>query len=463
MPYGQDPKVQQALEDISRGKYRSRGNRGKPVSGTSIVNRYMRDQDEDIKSRQRFTQGIGQARALEGMASPTPTRSKINLDIGRSLEGMRQEGSVGFGPDAAGKRNLSDVMERFGDPQFGAVFRQPELRLQGEGGKEMVELAKEEPRLFAELMALSTIQAASKVAASTSRDLGGRARGDEPLNLLSAINELTGKATGQQAIRQGTVEFMRPEFRKEPTAGERIEVGLAFIPGLGPLGGITRGVAKAAKTTQRLGAVATPVRMAKNAKDEINRVAQTTLGQFDQLDDEIRFAQQRGDKLEAARLQQEKDELRLAAANDVALHRSGIRPVGLTRDQELSLGFIDERGYPNYSVMEMTRQEVGEAVKRTLKDGKKRQEELFKKGRISRVDPLPDWDDPEYIKFLDEYYDLAVREGNAIRTRGADDNLINWAGLANDHIEAVANGGPNTYNNLVAIFGRLNSQKGTRY
>lgn len=250
MPYGQNPQIQQTLEDISRGRYRSRKKGGGTVAGTVLANRFAKQQDEDITSVRQFNQSLDQARALEGMASPTPTRSKINLGIGRSLEGMRQEGSVGFGPDAMGKRNLSDVMERFGDPQFGAVFRQPELRLQGEGGKEMVEFARDDPRLFAELLALSTIQAGSKVGASTSRALGGGTRGDEPLDLLSAINELSSRVAGQQPIRQGTIEFMRPEFRKEPTAGERIEVGSYFIPGFGPLGGITRGVAKAAKATK---------------------------------------------------------------------------------------------------------------------------------------------------------------------------------------------------------------------
>jgi hypothetical protein len=96
----------------------------------------------------------------------------------------------------------------------------------------------------------------------------------------------------------------------------------------------------------------------------------------------------------------------------------------------------------------------------SLEEGKKRQELLLNEGKIDKVDDLPDWDDPEYVAYVDDYYNSAAAIGNAVRTTGAEGQAVNWGSLANDHAKALAAGGSNTYKNLIDTFGRANSQKG---
>jgi hypothetical protein len=203
-------------------------------------------------------------------------------------------------------------------------------------------------------------------------------------------------------------------------------------------------------------------RYATNAKQEIDRTVKTALQEVEDLQSQLDEAM-RSDTVDTnyvSQLMSDMREVRSSIANDVVLNRGGQRPYGLKRDQEVALGLIDERGYPVYNVSDMSREEVGMALKKTLQEGEKRQQLLFKEGKTDKVDPLPDWNDPEYIAYVDDYYNNAVKSGNAVRTTGAEGQSVNWASLANDHDTALAAGGSNTYKNLIDTFGRANSQKG---
>lgn len=144
------------------------------------------------------------------LITPTdPVKRKMNLDTGRALEGLRGEGSIGYGPETIEKRLLTDEMLQFGDQ-----FYNPPAEVSGETGTLIAQMIRENPRLAAESMLFETLAAPARVTGTG--------------NLLSKFI-----SSGKGGIRKGSAMAMNTEkeLNRPATAMDIIDTA-SWLPGI---------------------------------------------------------------------------------------------------------------------------------------------------------------------------------------------------------------------------------------
>jgi hypothetical protein len=245
MPYGQNPLIQLALEDISRGTYRLAGHK-KPVSGTSIVNKFAKQQDKDIKSRKKFNQSLRQSRALEGLLNPIVTSRKVDLSVGRNLEGLLASGQRPALKTGAsyGLRNqgfggaLTGIMQGVGDQRWMLNTRQ-----KAEENQQMLKgifnYAKQDPSTFARMAAFSSLAPFANLAAEATGN-------NDFYDFIKEHPEVLKIMSPILAPTKGEIKASESMFTDYATPEDVVMAGLTFTPGT------AFKAAKGAVTTGRL-------------------------------------------------------------------------------------------------------------------------------------------------------------------------------------------------------------------
>ena len=202
-------------------------------------------------------------------------------------------------------------------------------------------------------------------------------------------------------------------------------------------------------------------RLGKNAVDEANRVRETLNRSIGDLEAELGLLNA-DDFAGKHRIEAQIARQREFMANDATLQQADITPDVRNVDRKDLIGYklVDPtNGTWGASIRKMTRNDIAKSLKATLKNGFERQ-----KGSGMQPDELPDFKSKDWEDAVDRFIAEADAD-NLVRTTGPDDEAINWLSLANDHIDALKNPdkpGSNTIDNLIASYGRLNSQMGNK-
>lgn len=259
-----------------------------------------------------------------------------------------------------------------------------------------------------------------------------------------------GAVKGGAAVGKG-VKDMRTALAAAKASGFAGDVSSGFKMGVGAFAGMPLGTAGGGSG----------FRLGKNAVDEANRVRETLNRSIGDLEAELRllnaddFAGKRRIEAQIARQRE-------FMANDATLQQADIAPDVRNVDRKDLIGYklVDPtNGTWGASIRKMTRNDIAKSLKATLKNGFERQ-----KGSGMQPDELPDFKSKDWEDAVDRFIAEADAD-NLVRTTGPDDKAINWLSLANDHIDALKNPdkpGSNTIDNLIASYGRLNSQMGNK-
>ena len=301
-------------------------------------------------------------------------------------------------------------------------------------------------------------------------------------------------------MNQEIIKSMKPDFTSDFTAGDAADTASWFIPGPGMLGkfaktGVKTGAAvgktvkdmrtalAAAKASGFAGdlvrgtksgiqlAAGMPLgtagggsglKLGKNAVSEAGRLKDTITRPIEQLRIDAERARDAQNWTEEARIEEEIIKQQKLVANDATLHQGNVTPDVRNVDRKDLLGYklVDPtNGSWGASIRKMTRDDIAKSLKATLKNGFERQ-----KGSGMQPDELPDFKSKDWEDAVDRFI-AAADADNLVRTTGPNDEAVNWLSLANDHIEALKNPtkpGSNTIDNLIASYGRLNSQMGDK-
>ena len=259
-----------------------------------------------------------------------------------------------------------------------------------------------------------------------------------------------GAVKGGAAVGKG-VKDMRTALAAAKASGFAGDVSSGFKMGVGAFAGMPLGTAGGGSG----------FRLGKNAVDEANRVRETLNRSIGDLEAELGllnaddFAGKRRIEAQIARQRE-------FMANDATLQQADITPDVRNVDRKDLIGYklVDPtNGTWGASIRKMTRNDIAKSLKATLKNGFERQ-----KGSGMQPDELPDFKSKDWEDAVDRFIAEADAD-NLVRTTGPDDEAINWLSLANDHIDALKNPdkpGSNTIDNLIASYGRLNSQMGNK-
>jgi hypothetical protein len=200
------------------------------------------------KRREKFDQGLSNARSLEGAITPTPQRVEFDISKARALEGLTNKSSEGTGiANIVGRPGYVGSMYKMGDAYYPA----------GEGSltdslDNIASFVKNNPRLSAETTALGAAGTFGKI-------LG---QGESFANFVAKEGN-----PGGRGIRRGTVESMRGELEAPATTSTYLDAASYFTPGtaLKGLGVIAKGTAKAAGMGGKIAGIAAgskPLRIA---------------------------------------------------------------------------------------------------------------------------------------------------------------------------------------------------------